>query len=378
MIRPASLILTPVASRGSTPAADQGPELGALAAAILDALPISLYVTDRELRVVAWNSLREQGPIGQPRERVLGRQLRRVVPPRGYEATLPKIRSVLEEGVPHEQFTENRDGTRLFHVRRLPVRQGGSVTHVLSWFEDITERRAIEMRLIASDRLAYLGQLVAGVAHEVSNPLAGIAGCAEVLASLAQKAPAPRDRKEARSFQALIRSEVARCERIVRSLLDAARPDPGTRADLRSTVGTALRLLERHPAFARVRVAARLPRGLQARMDADSLKQVVMALASNAARAMPGGGTLTLRGQRLRGQVVLDVMDTGPGVPPELRSRIFEPYFTTNPEGGTGLGLAIARSLVRGRGGELVYRPRRRPGGSFRVTLRPAGRGGRS
>jgi PAS domain S-box-containing protein len=363
-----------VASRASTQAAGKGSELSPLAAAILDALPISVYVTDRELRIVAWNTQREQGPIGKPRERVLGRHLRQVVSPRGYQATLPKIRSALEQGVPYEQFTETRDGTRLFHVRRLPVRQHGQVTHVLSWFEDITERRAIEMRLIASDRLAYLGQLVAGVAHEVSNPLAGIAGCAEVLASLAQRAPKAVDRKEAHSFHQLIRGEVARCERIVRSLLDAARPDPVSRADLRSTVGTALRLLERHPAFARVRVVARIPRGLQAHVDADSLKQVVMALAANAARAMPGGGTLTLRGHRLRGQVVLDVMDTGPGVPPGIRSRIFEPYFTTSPEGGTGLGLAIARSLVRGRGGELVYRPRGRPGGSFRVTLKAAGR----
>jgi PAS domain S-box-containing protein len=363
-----------VASRPSIPAAGSSSELSALGAAILDALPISLYVTDARLRLVAWNRLREQGPIGQPRERVLGRHLRQVVSRRGYQLTLPMLRRVLVQGIPHEQFTETQDGTRLFHVRRLPVRQKGRVSHVLSWFEDITERRAMEMRLIASDRLAYLGQLVAGVAHEVSNPLAGIAGCAEVLASLAQKAPKLSDRKEARSFQQLIRSEVKRCERIVRSLLDAARPDPRVSADLRSTVGMALRLLERHPAFSRVRVVSRIPRGLVARVDADSLKQVVMALSSNAARAMPTGGTLSLRAQRLAGTVVLDVMDTGPGVPPGFRSRIFEPYFTTNPESGAGLGLAIARSLVRGRGGDLVYRARGRPGGSFRVILKAGGR----
>jgi PAS domain S-box-containing protein len=364
-----------VASRPSRPAASQASGLSPLGAAILDALPISLYVTDDHLRVVAWNRLREQGPLGQPRQRVLGRHLRRVVSPKGYEATLPVIQRVLEEGVPHEQFTETKDGKSLFHVRRMPVHEGGQVTHVLSWFEDITERRALEMRLIASDRLAYLGQLVAGVAHEVSNPLAGIAGCAEVLASLAQKAPKLADRKEARSFHHLIRGEVARCERIVRSLLDAARPDPSTRSDIRATVATALRLLERHPAFARIRVSARVPRGLLARIDTDSLKQVVMALSSNAARAMASGGALTLRGQRLRGQLVLDVLDTGPGVPAALHSRIFEPYFTTSPESGTGLGLAIARSLVRGRGGDLVYRPRRRSGACFRVILKAATKG---
>jgi signal transduction histidine kinase len=89
---------------------------------------------------------------------------------------------------------------------------------------------------------------------------------------------------------------------------------------------------------------------------------------------MRGGGTLTLRAGRSKGDLVLDVQDTGPGVPAALRSRIFEPFFTTTPDLGTGLGLAIARSLVRGRGGDLVYRPRPGRGALFRVLLKPAER----
>lgn len=347
------------------------PQPGALTrlcTAVLDALPISLYVVDRKLRIVAWNSLRERGPIGRPRREALGRRLRQVLSGPGFRATAPILKRVFETGQPHEETMESR-GSRLFHVRRLPVVLGGEVTHVLSWFEDVTEQRAIEMRLIASDRLAFLGQLVAGVAHEVANPLAGIAGCAEALSSLAMQVPGKH--WEAREFRDLIRGEVARCERIVRSLLDAARPDPATTADLGAAVDTALRLLGRHPAFSRIQVVPRVPRGLTARIDADSLKQVIMALALNAARAMPAGGSLTLRGARSNARITLDVMDTGPGVPPHIRNRIFEPYFTTDPSKGTGLGLAIARSLVRGRGGDLVYRPRRGAGGSFRVVLGP-------
>jgi signal transduction histidine kinase len=211
---------------------------------------------------------------------------------------------------------------------------------------------------------------VAGVAHEVSNPLAGIAGCAEALASLAAQPRSPVQRREVKEFRDLIRSEVARCERIVRSLLDSARPQPGQTAELKPTVATALRVLERHPAFTRTRVASRIPADLPpARIDPDSLKQVVMALAVNAAKAMPGGGALTLRGGTVGPNLFLDVMDTGPGVPPSLRRQIFKPYFTTDKSQGTGLGLAIARSLVRGRGGDLVYRPRPR-GASFRVLLK--------
>lgn len=349
--------------------------LTGLGAAVLDALPISLYVVDRRLRVVAWNRMREGGPQGVPRQEVLGRPLREVLSPQGFKSTSALLDRVLKTGKPYEETTETRDGARLFHVRRLPVHTDGEVTHVMSWFDDITERRALEMRLIASDRLAFLGQLVAGVAHEVANPLAGIAGCAEVLASLAARAPAKTDRLEAAEYRDLIRGEVARCERIVRSLLDAARPSPGATADLGTAVGTALRLLERHPAFARVRVISRVPRDLPAaRIDPDSLKQVVVALASNAAKAMPGGGTLTLRAARENGSLVLDVVDTGPGVPAPIRPHIFEPYFTTDSASGTGLGLAIARSLVRRRGGDLVYRTRAKTGGAFRVVLRAAPR----
>jgi signal transduction histidine kinase len=348
----------------------QPADLDGLGASVLDALPIGLYLVDRKLRVVAWNSLRETGPLGRPRGKVLGRPLEKVLPPKGYRETVPILNDIFKTGVPHEGTTETSGG--LFHVRRLPVRQGRTVTHVLSWFEDITERRAIEMRLIASDRLAFLGQLVAGVAHEVSNPLAGIAGCAEALASLALKPSGEAGRREARQFRDLIRTEVARCERIVRFLLDSARPSPGTSTDVSATVGTALRLLERHPSFARIRVSARIPKGLPAaRIDPDSLKQVVMALAMNACRAMPGGGSLTLRAARQGRGLVLDVIDTGPGVAPSIRARIFEPYFTTDPSKGAGLGLAIARSLVRSRSGDLVYRARGR-GAAFRVILKAA------
>ncbi len=352
--------------------------LPGLAAAILDALPIGLYAVDRNLEVVAWNRGRELGPLGKPRGRALGQPLAKVLSPRGFENVAPVLARIFETGVAHEETAEANGG--LYQVRRLPVRQGRKVTHVLCCFEDVTERRALEMRLIASDRLAFLGQLVAGVAHEVSNPLAGIAGCAEALASLAQKGAKGKAAREARQFRDLIFAEVARCERIVRFLLDSARPAPnaGRTADIPATVGTALRLLERHPAFAKIKVVARVPSDLpRVRTDTESLKQVVMALAMNASKAMPTGGTLTLKASRQGATVQLDVTDTGGGVPAEIRSRIFEPYFSSHAEPGAGLGLPVARTLLRSQGGDLVYRGPRPGGGAiFRVIMKTAGRRG--
>jgi two-component system NtrC family sensor kinase len=351
----------PPLSKGKTPPEGLGP--------VFDALPIGLYVVDRDLKVIAWNREREQGPIGRPRARVVGRPLRAVLGAAGFRATEPVLREVFRSGRPYEEVAETSGG--LFHVRRLPVRRGREVTHVVSWFEDIKARREVEMRLIASDRLAFLGQLVSGVAHEISNPLAGIAGCAEALASLAAKGDR-RSAREARQFRDLIREEVARTERIVRFLLDSSRAAGGDRADLGATVSLALRLLERHPALARLRVKASIPKGLPpARIDPDSLKQVVMALTMNACSVMPAGGTLAVRASRKGRALLLDVTDTGPTVPEAQRPHLFEPYATADAQRGAGLGLAIARSLLRTRGGDLLYRPRK-GGNAFRVVLRVA------
>ena len=352
-----------VPSRASTASLPEEP------GSILDALPIGLYVVDRDLDVVAWNRLREKGPIGRRRADALGKPLRRLLGAAGFRETEPVLREVFHSGKPHEEIVET--GDVLYHVRRLPVRKGRKVTHVLSWFEDITERRALEMRPIASDRFAFLGQLVSGVAHEISNPLAGIAGCAEALASLAEQG-GPKTTREARQFRDLIRTEIARSEQIVRFLLDSSRPSEDGKADLPGTISLALKLLESHPAFARVRVRAVVPKTLPgAAIDTDSLKQVVMALAVNASQAMPSGGTLTVKAARQGRSLVLDVVDNGTPVPATRRAHLFEPFATADAQRGAGLGLAVARSLLRSRGGDLVYRPRK-GGNAYRVVLRAA------
>jgi two-component system NtrC family sensor kinase len=356
------------------PSRRQPPEvLSGLGAAILDALPLSLYVVDRDLRVVAWNRARERGPIGKPRRRVLGRPLAEALTAEGYRQVAPVLRHVFATGEVQEETSETRLGGRLYHGGRLPVVRRGQVTHVLAKYDDITERRALEMQVIASDRLAFLGQQVAGVAHEIANPLAGVAGCAEALASLALQHPEPAVRREAESFRDLLRSEVSRCERLVKSLLESARPKPGESADVAETVSAVLRLLERHPAFAHVKVVSRMPGALPpAQIGPDSLRQVVLAIALNAGRAMKGSGTLRIRTSRSGTRVALELTDTGPGVPRAVMPHIFEPFFTTSPGEGSGLGLAIARSLLRRAGGDVVLVPRRARGACFRVVLKRA------
>jgi signal transduction histidine kinase len=279
------------------------------------------------------------------------------------------LRRVFRTGKPFEEIVETSG--RLYHVRRLPVGRGRQPGHVLSWFDDITERRQHEMRLVAQDRLAFLGQLVSGVAHEISNPLAGIAGCAEALASLAAKG-GREQRREARQFRDLIRAEVERCERIVQFLLDSSREGDSEHSQLGETLALALRLLERHPALARLRVRTRLPRTLPAvAIDKGALKQVVMALVMNAAAATPAGSTLQITASRSERKLFLDVADSGAPLSDGARAQVFEPYATSDAHRGASLGLAVARGLLRSRGGDLVYRPGA-DGNVFRVVLRVA------
>ncbi len=339
------------------------------AATLLDALPLGLYVVNRKLEVVAWNRMREAGPHGLPASEALGKPLSRVLPPAGYRVARRAIDSVFRSGAPVEESLSTPGGR--FHVRRLPIDTAGGVTHVLSCFENITERQELEMRLVASDRWAFLGQIVAGVAHEISNPLAGIAGCAEALATLAVERRSGAGAIEGRRFRDLIRSEVGRCEALVRFLLESSRPEEGSTADVRAAVESSLRLLERHPSFMRVRVRTKLPTSLPlGRIPPEALKQALVAVLARGGTAMPAGGSLSVTLKREHSSLVLDFTDQGVPVSREDASRLFDPW---DGSPGAGLGLAVARSLLRRHGGDLEVYPRRR-GTRLRVTLCAIGR----
>lgn len=152
-----------------------------LLTAVLDALPLSLYVVDRRLRVVAWNRYRETGPLGRPRNQVLGRPLEDVLSPQGFGAVLPSLQRVFGTGVALEETTEAQQGERTFRVWRLPVLSGSEVTHVVSLFEDVTERRLLEEQFRQAQTMDAMERLAGAIAHDVNNALTAIAGHAELL-----------------------------------------------------------------------------------------------------------------------------------------------------------------------------------------------------
>ena len=242
---------------------------------------------------------------------------------------------------------------------------------------DITDRKRAEQELARSrdalhqsEKLAALGSLLAGVSHELNNPLAAIVGQAEML-----QEDSVGTVFEARAKK--ISAAAERCARIVQTFLAMARQKDAQRGlvDLNDIVASSLEITEYGLRTAGIAVRATLGTMLPKVLgDRDQLHQVVVNLIVNAQHAMEGGEafdkTLTLRTSvSQNGSVLLDVTDTGPGVPEKLRGRIFEPFFTTKPQGmGTGVGLSFSHGIVEAHGGTITLEPSRR-GAHFRVAL---------
>ena len=211
--------------------------------------------------------------------------------------------------------------------------------------------RRVQAQMGRMDRLASLGELVSGVAHEIRNPLASMRIHLDLLASRL------RDRPEVTEHLEALEAEVDRLGRTVDQFLAFARPRPPRREVLRprEILDWLARLLGNQGARNRVHVEAEAPPDLEPfEGDGDQIRQLLLNLGLNALRAMEGGGTLTLRAWGTPEGLRFAVEDTGPGIPEALRDRLFEPFVTTRSD-GTGLGLAIAKRIALDHGGTLDF-----------------------
>ena len=220
-------------------------------------------------------------------------------------------------------------------------------------------------RLVQSEKLAALGQLATAIAHEVRNPLAVIRSAAQGLGETV-----PADDAEAGRACAFITAEIDRLSSVVTSLLAFARPlhlEPRT-VSVRELFDRAALLAEGELSAKGARLGRDESPALPAvKADPDLLSQVLLGLLANAAEAVPAGGVVTLTARTRDGAIELSVEDSGPGIPTELRDRVFEPFFTTRPR-GIGLGLAVARQVVEAHGGRIEAGER--AGGGARLTVR--------
>ncbi|HEX8735477.1 MAG TPA: ATP-binding protein, partial [Pyrinomonadaceae bacterium] len=347
---------------------------------VLDALPVSLYVIDKDYRIVTWNKNREIGLQGVPREEVIGRNVFEVLTKYPQSELSQEFERAFRTGKIEriEQRTTDPNGaSKHWLVSKIPMRDSdtGEVTHVITVGEDVTVRVEAIHAIGRAEKLAAVGRLASGVVHEINNPLATISACAEALETRVSEGifDVSPEVEDLREYLSLIRSEAFRCKTITNGLLDFSRARAGNRApiDMGLTVKSSARLIAHQKRGDNIEIKLELAENLPTvNADEGQMQQAVIALSTNAIDAMPGGGTLTLRASSQNGRVVIEIQDTGHGIAPEDLPKVFEPFFTTKEIGkGTGLGLAVCYGIVTEHGGRLAVRSNVGVGTTFTIYL---------
>ncbi|MBU1744276.1 MAG: PAS domain-containing protein [Proteobacteria bacterium] len=312
-------------------------------------MPIGLIATDAGGRLSAFNQTAE-AILKRTAAEVLGKPAEEILPGSCRELfrTLAAERRLIEREIDCA-VEEGRTIPLDIIATTLCEENGAFVGHILI-FRDMTEIRRLEEEVARSRRLASLGNLAAGVAHEIRNPLSSIKGFATWFRERY------RDNPEERETADVMIREVDRLNRVITQLLEFARPLTMHRVPtpLHALIRHALKMVEGEAQAKRITVETDIsPEVNEIPLDADRMTQVLLNLFQNAITAMEAGGVLRISlDRRDEKGIRITVADTGIGIPKEALSRVFDPYFTTRPS-GTGLGLAIVHKIVEAHGGEI-------------------------
>mgnify|MGYP003969972807 CR=1 FL=1 len=303
-------------------------------------------------------------------EDLIGKTAHELYPPGSADWITEHDREAIKQGKPisfKETITLESREIHLGTVR-FPLRDyKGDVVGVCNISRDITQERRLQRQLVQADKLAAIGKLAAGVAHEINNPLTGILAYAEDLLEDVEN-----DDEREEDYQVIIR-ETLRCRDIVKNLLDFARQTTHRfeKTDLREVVGNTLALVLRQAIFRDITLDQNLADRLPAVSgDKHQLGQVILNLLVNAAEGVEGKGRIEIS------TCVVDagancqvtVADSGPGIPEDVIGRVFEPFFTTKST-GHGLGLAVSWGIVQQHGGRIEAKNREEGGTIFRMIL---------
>jgi PAS domain S-box-containing protein len=364
---------------------------------VLSTMPNLMFVYDSEGRFSAFYAREDHPDLIVPPSEFLGKHYSEILPPDTADQTRLALRELRETGnhVTYEYSIETPEGRIHFEATVSSIADSEDVLAVVS---NITKRKQSEAQLVRMEKMAALGQLLAGVAHEINNPVNFIYGnlslisdaCSNVQKILqethgAVPTAAERDRLEMilgtpepaeffSDMKGIVRDctvGVRRVRAIVQSLRSFAHPDRDRRVptDVRQCLDNTLTLLS-HELSGRIQVVRDFTDVKPVNADPAQLNQVFTNLLLNAAQSMDGPGEITIGVTTDRDEVVVAVRDTGSGISESDRDRIFEPFFTTKELGqGTGLGLAICYSIVEAHGGRIQLTSTAGRGSTFTVHL---------
>lgn len=335
-------------------------ELGEIHRRIVDNVSSGLLTVSRDGRISSFNREAER-ITGWAGSEALGRTLAELFP------ALGPIGAPSQQERMQVRF-DRRDGRRLHLGMSLSELRdpGGESDGAIVIFQDLTRVVEMEEELRRSERLGAIGQLAAGLAHEIRNPLASLSGAIELLTS-----DLPSGDASSQTLSQIVRRETARLNRLVTDFLTYARPGPGRFEPVElGTLFEELRALLARDAGCGIELLPSIEPGLRALGNSDQLRQVFWNLVRNAAESEPVDGVIRVHGRVSANDSELEICveDRGCGFAPEALDRLFEPFFTTKPK-GTGLGLATVQRVVEAHGGRIAVASERDKGTTVRVFL---------
>lgn len=331
---------------------------------IIENLKVGVVVVDEEERIKSWNSTAEN-LFNIPRNLSIGKHLRDVIDPSVYTQlfTTPS-----KEYYPFQSriVVNINSERRIYEVLRSSLlTRSNEYIGTIFIFEDITERLTIENQLMISEKLASLGLLTAGIAHEINTPLTGISSYVQLLIGSSTN----RADKE---IAEKIESQIERVTKLVRSLLSFSRGEKGQikKFVLKNCINDILTLLDYRVKKQSINLNINIPENIEVWGELDKLQQVFLNIISNAIDAMAEGGTLKIEAERKEDNITIRISDTGAGIKKEHLNRIFEPFFTTKGYGrGTGLGLSISYQIIKEHNGDITVESEYGKGTTFTIIL---------
>jgi signal transduction histidine kinase len=317
-------------------------------------LPLGVCAVSSDQQVLIWNLALER-ISNVASHQAVGRALDQLPPPWG---DLLSGFARADDAQSRSLEVDTSAGTRWLNLHKAEVDDPNVVARepgqpgLVMILEDLTDRERLSAELAHSDRLAFVGRLAAGVAHEIGNPVTGIASLAQILRDETDPALVREGIDE-------ILRQTRRIAAILKSLMSFSRSGavgrPAERIDVKELVAEAIRLVRLTHKGKGVEFGAHVGAGLEVHGDPQRLSQVLVNLLANAGDACRPGDHVEVIARAEGGHAIIEVLDPGTGVPDELRDKILEPFFTTKPVGaGTGLGLPLADSIVRDHGGSLT------------------------
>jgi PAS domain S-box-containing protein len=335
---------------------------------VLDQTSVLLNSLDGAGRVVTWNRASEQllgTSSDEARGQRFGVDFAVANDPEAWRDFLERVR-VEDVGTMEMGFMDAAGGEVPLHIEGRALKEGARVTGMVLVGLDLRNRRALESQVLRSQKLASVGLLAAGIAHEINNPLSGVVGYSRLL--LNRSLP-----EEVRERVEKISASAERCRKIVEGVLLFSRQGGGEPrpTDLRDIVHRVTQIGEYQWRMHNVQVLIDAPSPVAIQADPDQLEQVLLNLMSNAVDAMPRGGAIQIvLGHTDDGRASLQVTDSGQGIPSDVIPRIFDPFFSTKEIGkGTGLGLAISYGIIQDHGGDILVKSNPGDGTTFSVLL---------